>query len=163
MLLRGGSWVLGGILAAVLTVSPGLAAELKASVESLVVADEDLGLSSEQKNGIKVVRDAFKTSQQVLREDLSRKNEALLQEMDADKPDRAKADAIVVEIKALQGRLVENRVDVVFKLRQIYTPAQMKLMKHRLEERPQAIAPRKALKVKGGKVRKQDLKKKPSL
>ncbi|MEI8012911.1 MAG: periplasmic heavy metal sensor [Candidatus Omnitrophota bacterium] len=161
MLLKFRDMVLGAVFMAVFMPAAAMAAEPKASVESLVgVADEDLGLTPEQKNEIKAVRDEFKTIQQALRENLSRKNEALRLEMDADKPDRAKADAVVIEIKALQGRIVENRVDVVFKLRDIYTPAQMKIMKRRLEDRQQVSVSRKAVMAKPGKLKKQEQKKK---
>ena len=137
------------------------AAEARTAVESPGAgADDALDLTPEQKVAIKAVRDAFKASQQLVREDLSRKNEALWAEMDADNPDRVKADALAAEIKLLQGRFVENRVDMVFKLRAIYTPAQLKVMKRRLESRLQSSFVRKAVKAKPGKIKKQDLKKK---
>ena len=86
------------------------AAEKTVSIE-VVNADleEGLGLTLEQKEKLKLVREAFKARQQEIRRALNIKNEALRQGLDADDPARAKVDAVAAEIKLLQGLLESSR------------------------------------------------------
>jgi Spy/CpxP family protein refolding chaperone len=121
--------------------------EKKTSLESVKSdLEEGLGLTSEQKNKIKLVRDEFKARQTAIKKALNIKNEELRQELDGEAPVRAKVQPIVAEIGALQGQLIENRVDVVFKLREIYTPKQIKKIKQRLEQQRKALAVKKPAK-----------------
>ena len=110
--------------------------------------DEGLGLTPEQAARIKSVREAFRARQQAIKDEISAKNEALRQELDSELPVRAKVDAVLVQIKALQAALLDSRVDVVFALRELYTPAQVRLIKERLEKHRQELPSRKTKKVR---------------
>ena len=160
MVWRRGNRMLAAVVMVMSVTVPALAAESRTSVESLAPRlDEGLGLTPEQRNRVRAVREEYKAVQQALREDLSRQNEALRAAMDADNADRSTVDALAAQIKEIQGRLVENRVDVVFKLRGIYTPAQVKLIKERLQVRSKEDMVRKPGKIKPKKIKKPDLKK----
>jgi hypothetical protein len=87
---------------------------------------------------------------------LNAKYEALRQELDGDVPVRAKAEPIVVEIKALQAQSIDNRVDVVFKLREIYNPKQIKMIKEHAAQQRKAMAVKK----QGNKGKKTLIKRK---
>jgi Spy/CpxP family protein refolding chaperone len=115
-----------------------------------------LGLTPEQKSKIKVIRDEFRTRQMAIKNALNAKHEALRQELDGDVPVRAKAEPIVVEIKALQAQLIDNRVDVVFKLREIYSPKQIKMIKEHAAQQRKAMSIKKS----GKKAKKAFLKQK---
>ena len=118
--------------------------EKKTALESVKSDLEDgLGLTQEQRAKIRAVREEFKARQTAIKSALNIKNEALRQELDSDAPVRAKVEPIVAEIASLQGQLVDNRVDVVFKLREIYTPKQIKKLKERLQQQKKAAGARK--------------------
>jgi len=118
--------------------------EKKARLESVRPDfDEGLGLSLEQKKKIIMIREEFRARQLAIKNALNAKYEALRQELDGDVPARSKVEPVVVEIKALQAQLTDNRVDVVFKLREIYTSKQIKLIKERSQQQRKAAAPKK--------------------
>ncbi len=147
MRLRDG---LKGVGAAVLVLAftgAALAAERSTAIEAVKSDVEDgLGLSAAQKERITAVREDYKARQQELKNALALKNEALRQELDSDAPVRANVDAIVVEIKAIQGQITDNHVDVVLKLRAIYTAEQIRRIKLRLEQQRKAVAAKKHVK-----------------
>ena len=117
--------------------------ERKTSLEAVKSdLEEGLGLTAEQKEKVAAIREDFKSKQLAIKNALNAKHEALRQELDGEAPVRAKVDPIIVEIKALQGQLMDNRVDVVFKLREIYTPQQIKMIKEHLEQQRKAMAVR---------------------
>ncbi len=129
--------------------------ERKTVLESVKSDLEDgLGLTPEQKENIAVIRQEFKAKQLAIKNALNAKHEALRQELDGDAPVRAKVEPVLAEIKALQGQLMDNRVDVVFKLREIYTPAQIKMIKERSELQRKALVVKK----QGKKTKKTLLK-----
>ena len=131
--------------------------EKKTSLEAVKSdLEEGLGLTLEQKNKISAIRDEFRSRQTAIKNALNAKHEALRQELDGDVPSRTKVEPIVVEIKALQGQLIDNRVDVVFKLREIYTPKQIKLIKEHAEQQRKAMAVKK----QGNKGKKTPMKRK---
>jgi Spy/CpxP family protein refolding chaperone len=145
-------WIMMVAVAVGIAAGNAAAAEKTAAIESVQASlEEGLGLTAEQKAKLRTVRDDFKARQQVIRRDLNAKNEALRQGLDAEAMDRAKVDAVAAEIKLLQGQLLDNRVDVVFKLREIYTPEQIKTIKARLEKARKKASTKKSLK-KGKKI-----------
>ena len=118
--------------------------EKKTSLESVKSdLEQGLGLTPEQKDKIAVIRQDFKAKQLAIKNALNAKHEALRQELDGDAPARSKVEPIVAEIKALQGQLMDNRVDIVFKLREIYTSEQIKTIKERSEQQRKAMIIRK--------------------
>ena len=56
---------------------------------------------------------------------------------------------------SLQGDLIENRVDVVFEFRDLYTPRQIRIIRSRLEQHIKEVSTGKKTK----KVRKLEVKK----
>ena len=145
-------WVLCGCLWAATADLAG-AAEKVASVEAVPVELEDgLGLTPEQKDKVRAIRSEYKARRSSLTASLNARYEALRKELDAEVVAHDRVDAVVAEIKGIQGQMLDNRVDVVVKLREVYTPAQIKLIK----ERPRG-EPRK------GDVLKKGLKKKRKL
>jgi len=116
-----------------------MAAEKTTVVEAVKsdVAD-GLGLSADQKERIRAVREEYRARQQELKRALSLKNEALRQELDGDVPVRANIEAVVAQIKSIQGQITDNYVDVVLKLREVYTVKQIKRIKQRLEQQRKA-------------------------
>ena len=141
-LVAGAGWA-GAVFAAG---APGTVnvIEKKTSLESVKSdLEEGLGLTPEQKNKIRTIRDEFKAKQLAIKNALNAKHEALRQELDGEVPVRAKVEPIVVEIKSLQGQLIDNRVEVVFKLREIYSPKQIKIIKVRAEQQRKAMAVKK--------------------
>jgi Spy/CpxP family protein refolding chaperone len=131
--------------------------EKKTTLESVKSDLEDgLGLTVDQKARIKAIRDEFRSRQMAIKNALNAKHEVLRQELDGDTPVRAKVEPIVVEIKALQAQLIDNRVDVVFKLREIYTLKQIKKIKDHASKQRKAMSVQKS----GKKTKKSVLKKK---
>ena len=86
--------------------------------------DKSLGLNDEQRAKMKTIREEAKTAQEALRTQLKAKNDAIRQELDGATPDRAKAEAMVKEVSALEQQLGLARIDTVFKIRAVLTPEQ---------------------------------------
>jgi Spy/CpxP family protein refolding chaperone len=144
------------IVGVVLGAGVAAAAEKVTSVEAVQVDLEDgLGLTQEQKDKVRAVRDEYRSRRELLRNELNARYEALRKELDADTVVREKVDPMVAEIKTIQGQLIDNRVDVVLKLRAVYTPEQLRLIK----ERPQGAEKKSAVKKGAKKVRKLETKK----
>lgn len=150
--IRAGRRVLTGLLMVCLAAGPGRLCfaedvpgiEKKTSIESVKSDFEDgLGLTPQQREKIGAIRRDFKTRQAAIRDELGLRQEALRQELDGDAPVRAKVDPILAQIKELQGQLMENRVDVVFKLRDVYTSRQIKLIRKRAQQQNKTITSQK--------------------
>ncbi|MFH0753318.1 MAG: Spy/CpxP family protein refolding chaperone [Candidatus Omnitrophota bacterium] len=88
--------------------------------------EKSLGLTPEQKAKVAVVREAYKDRRRLLRKELDARYENLRLELDAASVSPEKVGAAAAQVKALQGQLLDNRVDVVIKLRAIYTPEQLR-------------------------------------
>ena len=97
--------------------------------------ENSLGLSEEQRAKMKTVREQAKEKQDAFRTQLKAKHEALGQELDAQKPDRAKAEAIVMELGALEQQMGLDRVDMIFQIRAILTPEQYQKLQALHEKR----------------------------
>lgn len=97
--------------------------------------ENSLGLSEEQRAKMKTVREEAKAKGEALRSQLKVKHEALGQELDAQKPDRAKAEAIVKELGALEQQMGLDRVDMIFQIRAILTPEQYQKLQALHEKR----------------------------
>lgn len=90
---------------------------------------KELGLSPEQSAKMKALREGNREAEKELRAQLRMKNAALRQELDAIKPDRAKAESIVKEISALEEKVGLARVDQALKVREILTPEQARKLR----------------------------------
>ena len=144
MRLRDGWKGVGAVALALLCTGAAVAAEKTTAIESVKSDVEDgLGLTTAQKERIRAVREDYKARQQEFKKSLSLKNEALRQELDSDAPVRANVDAIVVQIKDIQGQITDNHVDVVLKLREVYTAEQIRRIKQRLEQQRKTVTGKK--------------------
>lgn len=90
----------------------------------LQAIDQELKLAPEQKAGMDKLRTEFESRQKSLREELKAKREALRVILDGNSPGRAAADALGVEINTLQGAMMQNHIDHIFKIRALLTPEQ---------------------------------------
>ncbi|MBF0486464.1 MAG: Spy/CpxP family protein refolding chaperone [Candidatus Omnitrophica bacterium] len=115
---------------------PSASAVAKTSIQAEAdkIADE-LGLTLEQREKMKALTDDFSAKEKATTAGLKAKRDALKNELDNDVLDKAKVDAIVGEIKALQASLLENRVDQTVKMHQLLTPEQYKKLKEIREKR----------------------------
>ncbi len=99
--------------------------------------EKALGLSQEQQTKMKALREASGAKQKALRDQVKAKRDALRQELDSATPDRAKAEATLKDINALQGEIGSNRVDEIFQVRAILTPEQFQKL-HEFHEKNRA-------------------------
>lgn len=116
----------------------GTGATLKKTAgESNLKSDVEarLGLTVDQQLKLKALRDEFRTRQKPLQESLRAKQEALTLELDGDKPNRQAVEVLIKAISALQGQLLSNNADHVFRTREIITPEQYLKMKEWRAER----------------------------
>lgn len=114
--------------------------------------EASLGLSEEQRAQMKAVREGSMAAMKVLRSELKAKHEAVRQALDADVPDRAKAEAIVKEISVLEEKMGLGRVDTVLKIRSILTPEQFqKLQAFREKKKAERQERRGKMKHRKGK------------
>ncbi len=90
---------------------------------------KELGLTPEQSAKMKALREENRSAMEGVRAQLKAKDAALRQELDAAKPDRAKAESIVKEISALEEKVGLARVDQALKVREILTPEQAKKLR----------------------------------
>ncbi len=147
MRLRDGFKGVGAAVLILAFTGMAVAAEKATAIESVKSDIEDgLGLTAAQKERITAVREEYKAKQLEFKRALSLKNEALRQELDSDAPVRANVDAIVAQIKDIQGQITDNHVDVVLKLRAVYTAEQIRRIKQRLEQQRKAVAGKKQVK-----------------
>jgi Spy/CpxP family protein refolding chaperone len=91
--------------------------------------EQELGLSPEQRQKMKDLRQEVQAKQSALRKELDTKRAALKTELESDNPNRGKVDGFVADLKALQGKTLDNRIDLIFKMRAILTPDQYKKLK----------------------------------
>ena len=113
---------------------PGSDKNMKNMEASMAEGEKAAGLTQEQRDNLKALREEFKVKQQPLREQIRAKHEALRQELDSATPDRAKAEGIAKEIDALQSQATMSRIDEVFKVRGVLTPEQFKKL-HEFHEK----------------------------
>lgn len=109
--------------------------EDKMAVEEQKI-EKELGISPEQREKMQALRQEFQAKQKALAEELKAKRAALRDELESDNaPNRSKVDGLVADIKALQGKKMDNSVEQVFKMREIFTPEQYKKSKELRKKR----------------------------
>ncbi|NLE64836.1 MAG: periplasmic heavy metal sensor [Elusimicrobia bacterium] len=96
---------------------------------------EDLRLTDEQKETIRTVRQEFKEQNRAAVDKLKEQQDALRAEMEQETPSLANAQAIVAEINRLQGQVMSNRIEHLFKVREVLTPEQYGQLKEIRERR----------------------------
>jgi Spy/CpxP family protein refolding chaperone len=86
--------------------------------------EKELGITPEQSEKMRTMRQEFVAKQQALGNELKVKKDELGAELNSDAPNRGKVDGMLADIKALQGKALDNRVDQVFLMREVLTPEQ---------------------------------------
>ncbi len=99
------------------------------------VFGEELGLSAEQKEQIKQHREENKGAVKELHQQLKAKRDQLKVELDKPASDEGKISLIVEEIKALEGQMIEYRVDRILEMKEILTPEQYQKLQEKKESR----------------------------
>ena len=97
--------------------------------------DKALGLSDEQRTQMKALRTETRGKMEALRADIKSKRQALGQEMESVNPDRAKVDALLKDVSALEVQIGQDRIDNIFKVKAILTPEQFKKLSEIREKR----------------------------
>ena len=85
---------------------------------------KELGLTAGQEKALKESKEAFRAQVQGLRAQLKEKRQALKAELSKPGVTRQQVEPIVAEMKALQSRMVDQRIDGIFKIKEILTPEQ---------------------------------------
>lgn len=116
----------GVLLAAVCFVSLPALAQEKAKEDPI---EKELQLSDDQKAKIADIRKDLSTKQKALIDQIKVKRDALKAELDKDKLDRAAVDAVLKDLKGLQGQVMDNRVNYAFSMREILTLDQYKKLR----------------------------------
>jgi Spy/CpxP family protein refolding chaperone len=83
-----------------------------------------LGLSAQQEAQVKEARKLNREMAKKLSQELQEKRKALAAELDKIKPDPQKIKVLVYALKDVQGRLIEQRVEGILKLKEILSPEQ---------------------------------------
>lgn len=100
---------------------------------------KELNLTPEQKKKLEDNRKAQGEEMARLREALKAKHEKLQQELNKPGVTRAAVAPLVNEIKSLQGKLIDHRINGIFAVKAILTPEQFvqfnQLMEKQLKER----------------------------
>jgi Spy/CpxP family protein refolding chaperone len=91
--------------------------------------EKELGITPEQSEKMRTMRQEFVAKQQALGNDLKVKKDELGAELNSDNLNRGKVDSLLADIKALQGKALDNRVDQVFLMREVLTTEQYKKFK----------------------------------
>jgi len=101
--------------------------------------ENELGLTQEQKDKLKNLRDDLRAKQNTYSDDLRVAKTSLQQELESANPDRKKADNLVVSINKIQTQMLALRVDQVFAMRTILTPEQYQKLLQQREKRRQEM------------------------
>jgi len=104
-----------------------------------VAVENELGLTPEQKDKLKALREELRSKQDTLRNDLRVAKVALQKELESANPDRKKSDNLVASIDKLQTQMLVSRVDQIFSMRAILTPEQYQKLVQQREKRRQEM------------------------
>ena len=94
-----------------------------------------IDLTAEQKEKLKVHREAQKASALAVKEQLKVKMQALHAELGKPVTDRAQLNTLVTEINALKGQMFSQRIDGILGMKGILTPEQFATVQARFAER----------------------------
>jgi len=95
---------------------------------------KELNLTAEQKTKLKAQRES-KESNKALREQLKTKMQTLHETIAKPGTTRADVNGLVVEVTALKGQMFAQRIDGIFAMKEVLTPAQFaKMQDHRKEK-----------------------------
>lgn len=103
----------------------------KGQVERII---DELNLTPEQSEQIKEQRSQYRQSLKQLRNLLRQKQEELKAELEKEESDIKKLGRIAVDIKELQSRIIDQRVESVLGVKEILTPGQYRMFCQRSKE-----------------------------
>ena len=95
----------------------------------------DLGLSPEQRKALEDNRNRHKEQTTEVVTQLRRKMGELRQELEKNELDMQAVGRINGELKQLQGRMLDNRLERILEVRKILTPEQFKKFEDKMHER----------------------------
>jgi len=130
-----------------------VAASSTSTEKDKILAEEQkiekaLGVTPEQRQKMKELRQASQAKQKALADELKAKKSALREELEGPKPNRSKISGLVADVKALQGKMLDDRVEQIFQMREILTPEQYKKLKELRAERSSGDTGKKTMKEK---------------
>jgi len=96
---------------------------------------KELGLSAEQEAKLKAQKDNNKAAMEDIWQKMQEKRGELKAELEKDKVDNARIDAIITDMSGLTTRMLRNRVDQMLATKQILTPEQFKKFQDKAEKK----------------------------
>ena len=126
------------ILAATLCSAQGYAQDAKPGHDREAMKEafyKDLNATPEQREALKAHRQENKAAMQAVHEQMKAKRDELRAEIGKPTVDMAKVESIKSDLKALDARLVDQRVDSILSLKKILTPEQFQKMHDKMEQR----------------------------
>jgi Spy/CpxP family protein refolding chaperone len=87
---------------------------------------KELGLSADQEKQLKDSRKAHREKGEELRKEMQGKREAMKAELEKPSLDMSRINSLQAEIKDLQGKMDDNRLDGILQVRKILTADQFK-------------------------------------
>ncbi|MFC1621254.1 Spy/CpxP family protein refolding chaperone [Candidatus Omnitrophota bacterium] len=94
---------------------------------------KELGLTPEQEEKIKTLKTEQRETKKQLAEEIKSKKAELGEELEKPTTDRAKIDSIVKELGTLMEDKLEQRVECVLSMREVFTPEQYEKFKEKKE------------------------------
>ena len=92
---------------------------------------DKLGLSSEQRDKLKTLREGFRKENESIRAELKTKRQVLRAELEKTSLNRGAITALANDLKALQGRLIDARLNQILAIRELVGPEKFAAMKER--------------------------------
>jgi Spy/CpxP family protein refolding chaperone len=105
--------------------------------ERMARMDKELGLTAEQRKKLKEHRQSHRGEAKKFFEEIRTKREALREELEKPDFDKDKVKALNEELKALQNRMADHRLEGILEVREILTPEQFKRFHEMAGERRQ--------------------------
>lgn len=111
---------------------------------------KELGLTPEQDKNLEAAKAAHRDTAKALREELKARKTELKDAISKPGTTRAQVEPLVNDIKALEAKITDNRIDGIFAVKAILTPEQFakleamreKHMKERMEKHQNEGAPK---------------------
>ncbi len=113
---------------------------------------KELNLTPEQREKLKVQREASKESHKAVREQMKSKMQALHEAIAKPETKRADVEGLVNEVNALKAQMFAQKIDGMFAMKEVLTPEQFSKMQAKHKERMEKMREKhKAMMGKGGK------------
>jgi len=96
---------------------------------------EELGLTQQQKEAMEAQKEASRAERRELYSEMKASRRALADELKKPETDRAAIDRIAADIKNVQGRITDHRIESFLATKEILTPEQFEKMAELNENR----------------------------